>query len=345
MHDGAGVAGRRDRLALAFEAGDLPLPESGPILVIGAEPSALYARVGSGRFRCEQPFRPTHDRLAAEGLAAGPRLVDETGAAMAIVPVPRQRAEALGRLARALALVPPGGTVLLDGAKTDGVDALIRQVAAVLPLAGRLAKAHGRLAWFTRPEALPEAVGVWAEAAALRPNDDGFVTAPGMFSPDHADPGSQRLAAQFDARLSGRVADLGAGWGWLAARALAGCPGITLLDLYEADARALDAARLNVPDPRAAFHWVDVARIARPQPAYDWVIANPPFHRGRAAEPGLGVAFIDAAARILKPTGSLLLVANRQLPYEAALARRFRDHTTLSEDAAYKVIAAERPVR
>ena len=64
-----------------------------------------------------------------------------------------------------------------------------------------------------------------------------------MFSPDGPDPGSLRLAAAFEGRLKGRVADLGAGWGWLAHAALARCPAITAIDLYEADANALDAAR------------------------------------------------------------------------------------------------------
>ena len=89
-----------------------------------------------------------------------------------------------------------------------------------------------------------------------------------MFSPDHADPGSRRLAEQVAGRLSGRVADLGAGWGWLARPRSRTCPAITELDLYEAEALALDAARLNVTDPRARFHWSDVAR---------------PRHRGPAA--------------------------------------------------------------
>ena len=80
-------------------------------------------------------------------------------------------------------------------------------------------------------------------------------------------------------------------------------------------------------------------------PPYDAVIANPPFHQGRAAEPDLGAAFIAAAARILKPSGRLLLVANRQLPYEAAVAAAFRHWEKLAEDGVYKVIQAERPRR
>ena len=75
------------------------------------------------------------------------------------------------------------------------------------------------------------------------------------------------------------------------------------------------------------------------------MIANPPFHQGRAAEPDLGAAFIAAAARILKPSGQLFLVANRQLPYEAVLAIAFREWEKLSEDGTYKVMHASRPRR
>ena len=68
------------------------------------------------------------------------------------------------------------------------------------------------------------------------------------------------------------------------------------------------------------------------------MIANPPFHQGRAAEPDLGAAFIAAAARILTPAGRLLMVANRQLPYEATLDAAFRHWEKLAEDGAYKVM-------
>ena len=50
------------------------------------------------------------------------------------------------------------------------------------------------------------------------------------------------LARHLPAGLAGLAADLGAGWGYLSAELLARCPGITALDLYEAEARALALA-------------------------------------------------------------------------------------------------------
>jgi 16S rRNA (guanine1207-N2)-methyltransferase len=197
--------------------------------------------------------------------------------------------------------------------------------------------------WLTRPDPLPAEIGQWAEAAAPAPNGEGFVTAPGVFSHERSDPGSHRLAAALKGRVAGRVADLGGGWGWLARAALDAEPAIEAIDLYEAEALALDAARLNVADSRASFHWSDVTGLGNGIPPYDAVITNPPFHSGRAADPDLGATFIGAAARILKPGGRLLMVANRQLPYEATVAASFRHWEKLAEDGIYKVIRAERP--
>jgi 16S rRNA (guanine1207-N2)-methyltransferase len=331
-----------DRLALAFQSPALTIPAQGIVLVLRAVPSPFLDMVPAERLRCVQSFRPLHDALAAMGHRVAPRA--EGPAAMVVVNLTRSRAESLGNIAAGLGLLPPGGRLVVTGAKSEGVDSIARQVARQIRLDGAFVKAHGRVFWLTRPEdPLPAEIAAWAEAAAPAPNGEGFVTAPGVFSHERSDPGSRRLAAALKGRLAGRVADLGAGWGWLARAALEAAPAIESIDLYEAEALALDAARLNVTDPRASFHWSDVTGLGNGIPPYDAVITNPPFHAGRAAEPDLGATFIVAAARILKPAGRLLMVANRQLPYEATVAASFRHWEKLAEDGIYKVIRAERP--
>lgn len=308
--------------------------------MLHARPRPFLREIDAARLRLEQPLRPVSDALAPLTVAADE--LDGT-AAFVLVEITRSRAETMGAIARGIALLPPGAILAIDGSRNDGIDGVAKQLAAVLPLAGVLPKAHGRLIWVERPADLPAEIGAWAAAARPAANRDGFVTQPGLFSADGVDPGSAALAAVLPGRLSGRVADLGAGWGWLAASALATNPGITALDLHEADARALVAARANVTDPRAAFHWSDVTRLGRSDGPVDAVITNPPFHQGRAAEPALGQAFIAAAARLLKPSGRLLLVANRRLPYEASLGAAFTVVEPLADTGSFKVIAASRP--
>jgi 16S rRNA (guanine1207-N2)-methyltransferase len=66
-----------------------------------------------------------------------------------------------------------------------------------------------------------------------------------------------------------------------------------------------------------------MSRGSIPTEPYDAILSNPPFHTGRRADPGLGRAFISAAARMLKPSGKFIMVANRHLPYEDALKDAF----------------------
>ena len=72
---------------------------------------------------------------------------------------------------------------------------------------------------------------------------------------------------------------------------------------------------------------------------------NPPFHQGRKADPDLGRAFIDAAARALKPKGALWLVANRHLPYESHLGQRFANVSEVAGTPKFKILHATAPRR
>ncbi|MEO7916232.1 MAG: methyltransferase, partial [Dokdonella sp.] len=107
----------------------------------------------------------------------------------------------------------------------------------------------------------------------------------------------------------------------------------------EAEAEALVCARVNIPDPRAKFHWAD-ATTFKPVRLWDSVVMNPPFHTAREADAGLGIAFIKAAQRGLSPSGSLWMVANRHLPYEITLKQRFEQVRIVAQSDGYKIFHA-----
>ena len=324
------------RLTLALEAGLLVLPPEGRIAVL--RPRAGYDLSGLPKERAEviQGFRPDHDAFAAQGYATA---VEPSGRyAAAVVAVPRAKAEARALIAAAAAAVEPGGPIAVDGQKTDGVDSLLKELRGRVSLSEALAKAHGKIAVFANPG--PAALTGWAEGGPRR-LPEGFVTHAAAFSAGEVDPGSAALAAALPARLPPRVADFGAGWGYLSA-AILKREGVEELHLVEAEHGALEAARQNIRDPRARFHWADATRFA-PDARFGAVVMNPPFHTERAADPGLGRAFIAAAARVLAPTGVLYLVANRHLPYERTLAEQFREVAELPAPPAYKIYRATGP--
>lgn len=308
-------------------------------------PLRMFARDG---WLCEQTFKPFADELQRAGLGVGEAAEDQRFAIVLVLP-PRQREEARALLARAARHVQPGGVVLIavpnaEGAKSAEADA-VRLFGAVRSLS----KHKCRVFWATAGEALDVALlSEWEALDAARRIEGGYLSRPGLFAWDRVDPASALLAAHLPEDLHGRVADLGAGYGYLATQVVARCPDVAALDLYEAEARALAPARTNLAEAVAAngrdvavvVHWHDVT-AGLPQ-RYDAIVSNPPFHQGRADLPELGRAFIAAAAEALLPRGRLWLVANRHLPYEATLASRFAQVRTVAMQDGFKVIEAVR---
>ena len=253
----------------------------------------------------------------------------------AVVSLARARAASRARIAAAAEVLGADAPLWVDGQKTSGVEAMLREMRGLAPVDDVISAGHGKLFRLRVPP------GRWLPddwRAEMREAAAGFVTLPGVFSADGPDRGSQLLAANLPDKLPTRIVDLGAGWGWLAAQVLARS-GVAELHLVESDADALACARRNITDPRANFHWDDAATFELPDPV-NGVVMNPPFHAGRDADPRLGVAFIATAARLLTGAGRLWMVANRQLPYEAELRARFGTVEEFGGDGRFKLLTA-----
>ncbi|TDL76241.1 class I SAM-dependent methyltransferase [Palleronia sediminis] len=314
------------RLTLALDEGLI----AAPVLLIGP-PADLDLSDLPGPVAAWQDRQPDHDDLAARAVEMREGI--DGPAATAVVFVPRERAAARDRIARAARACPD---LLIDGQKTDGIDALLKECRGKGEVGAVISKAHGKIFAF-RPD-----LALWP-VTEPRPGPEGWLTAATSFSADGVDPASRLLADSLPP-LAGRAVDLGAGWGYLARRVLEAGPDVTGCDLVEADRGSLDCARVNVTDPRAAFHWADATRW-QPEGRIDHVVTNPPFHRGRQGDPGLGRAFIAAAGAMLAPRGTLWLVANRHLPYEQALGAAFAQVEERGDSPSFKLFRATRPRR
>ncbi len=320
------------RLSLAAQEG-LFDPGARSTLIFGARAHDDLTLFDPAATTVVQGNWPEHKGLIQKGFDVSIEAPDKAETVVVIVP----RSKGLARHWIAQAMQVATQRVIVDGQKTDGIESLARELRAMGEVTGSFAKAHGKTIVLKPGAALPG----WLDPAP-RKTAIGFHTRQGVFSADRIDPGSRLLAAGLP-RLVGHVVDLGAGWGYLSHHILVQ-PSVSMLDLVEADWSALDCAKLNVPDPRAAFHWAD-ARDWKPEHPADIVVTNPPFHTGRKAEPDLGIAFIASAAAILAPKGSLYLVANRHLPYEAALVEHFKDVEEIDGDPPYKILRGTRPRR
>lgn len=318
------------RLGLALDAG---LTLSEPLSIIGATPQHDLSALPRSA-EVVQPFKPFHDHFQLLGFDAKPEAHAPCQDALIFLP----RAKALARSLIAQACAQARGTIVIDGAKTDGIDSILKDIRKRVPVEGPIAKAHGKIFWFRSDKKL---FVDWAAPESQQAG--GFQTAPGVFSADGIDPASALLARALPPKLGPKLADLGAGWGFLSSEALKDGT-VQQLHLVEADHTALTCARHNVQDPRAQFHWADATSWLAPD-KLNTVIMNPPFHTSRAADPALGQGFIASAARNLERSGDLWMVANRHLPYEAALNEAFQKLDEVAGDNRFKVFHATRPRR
>lgn len=322
------------RLELALQGG-LELPEEGLIAVFRAKPEAQLSALDADRCHIIQDFKPSFDAWEQRGYTAARMIRDRYAAA--IVCLPRAKAEARALIAEACATCD--GIVVIDGQKTEGIDSIFREMRARVTVNGPISKAHGKLFWID--PAATDFFADWAQSPAV--TEGGFWTAPGVFSADSVDLASALLVDALPENLGTEVADLGAGWGFLSSHILTR-EKVQTVHLVEASHIALECARHNVTDDRAKFHWED-ATTWNPSHRMDSIVMNPPFHQGRAAEPQIGQAFVAAAARLLQPNGTAWMVANRHLPYEAELKKRFGQVEEIGGDARFKLFRATKPVR
>lgn len=319
------------RLSTAIVDGLLTLPD-GDICVLRPPAGYDVAELPRDRVTISHTLFP--DYTAWEN-AGYPVVQAAATCAVAIVVVPRAKALARAMIAAA---AQKAEIVVVDGFKTDGIDSLFKEARKRLGDVATLAKDHGRIFWMTPGDTFADWIAPKPAKAA-----HGFYTAAGVFSEGGIDKGSAALVAALPAKLPARMADLGAGWGFLSDVVLQR-DGVKSLDLIEAEALSLDCAKMNVTDDRATFYWAD-ATTFKADKGYDGIIMNPPFHAGRASDPALGRTFIQAARRLLAPHGKLWMVANRHLPYEATLRECFRNVDELGGNGAFKVVHATRPIR
>ncbi|HHV55720.1 MAG TPA: class I SAM-dependent methyltransferase [Firmicutes bacterium] len=140
-----------------------------------------------------------------------------------------------------------------------------------------------------------------------------FLTGSSVFSKGHVDPGTELLLSTLPLPLSGRVLDLGCGYGPIGIVVAAVSPAalVTMVDVNE---RAVALARANVVKNSLPAGMVEVVaadgseflvRVAGEGTGFDYVLTNPPIRAGKEVI----FRWIEGARAALKPQGEFYLVA------------------------------------
>jgi 16S rRNA (guanine1207-N2)-methyltransferase len=327
-----------ETLMLAFGVEDgLATPERA--LFIGAEPHT--ALKSWPKVIGWQPLKPLASAWEKAGFERVEEISEEKWPMVLVLPG-KSKDETLAWFAMARDRLEPGGTIVAAMPNTAGAGRFEKELGRATGNIISIQKHKCRAFYATlNGSENAELFDQW-RSLGLQRVISGFTVQAGIFSCDHIDPGSEFLANHLPAHLRGKIADLGAGWGYLSDAVLKRCPGIARIDLFEADARALACAKQNLGayPQEIGYHWHDVTTGL---PAtYDAIVMNPPFHTGQATDVDLGRAFLKTAFNSLHRGGKLMLVANRQLPYEAVLQASGMAWRKIAEDRVYKILFAER---
>lgn len=296
-------------------------------ILYGFPPLQLHPR-SAGEAQTS-PLSPGSQAL--EALAPGS--LDE-----ATVLAPPGAVERRYTLALVLRALKPGAPLVAMAPKDRGGSRLKKELEAFGCAVEEGAKRHHRICHLERPAALADIEDAIAEGAPRLVPSLGLWSQPGVFSWDRVDPGTAALIEALPP-LAGGGADLGCGVGVLAHRVLAS-PAVTRLHLVDIDRRAIECARRNVDDARAAFAWGDATAL--PLEGLDFVAMNPPFHEAGWEAKALGQRFIEAAHRALRKGGVLWMVANLHLPYEGVLEPLFARVERRGSSGPYKVFEARK---
>ncbi len=285
-----------------------------------------------------------HDALDLPGTAAG-----SFDIVTLVVPPSRGLARMWLRAARDA--LRPGGRLYLAGHNDEGIRPVIDDAAALFGSATLLAyrrrcrvalasktEANGDPDWAHLPGIAP---GTWQTFSVETGGERYDIRSlPGIFSYDRLDDGTRLLLETMPDPAGARVLDAGCGYGLLGL--VAARRGARRVDMLDASTLAVAAARANVT--AAGLQRVEVllsdGLAAVAGRVYDMALSNPPFHAGKTIDDRVARGFIANTYNLLAPDGRLVLVANRFLPYEAAIRVRYGHVETLAVSRGYHVLSA-----
>jgi 16S rRNA (guanine1207-N2)-methyltransferase len=334
----------------ALEHDILPNQEFKRCLFIRAQADPYFSALPFS-FTYIQPLRPR-----ALALESSPGTLYRTATQLAqherfdlvLVLPDRQRQTLFGDLALAHQHLAPGGTLVISMPNDWGAKRIYTHLREISSPWQNLSKHHCRVFWQTQADPWPQAtLESWTQANEMARNiDQTFWSVPNLFCWNKKDIGSTLLTEFLPKSIHGNVADFGCGWGQLSHHLLKHYDGIDQLDAIDSNASAMECVRRNmglaVSPAKQQCLWLDLTTETLNK-RYDFIVMNPPFHSERDSDPMLGIRMIAAAAKALRSSGHLWMVANRHLSYEKPIAELFEEQRLVIESQGFKVIHALKP--
>lgn len=256
-----------------------------------------------------------------------------------IVFLPKEKKLVAMLMANLAAVVPAGTPLWLSGHKDTGIKSQLKITHPGWSPFTKLASGnHCQLVQTQLNQSHDFDHEAWYQVYSV-PTPGGALevtTMPGVFSADHLDAGTELLLANMPSYVGGRVLDFGCGAGVISAW-LAKNTGVKELFAIDASPLALAATARTLASFEVPHECIGSDGLAQSPRRLDWIITNPPFHTGKQIDYHITREFIQKSRQCLRKNGTLLLVANRFLPYRDVLADTFKKVDTIAENSRFIV--------
>lgn len=168
-----------------------------------------------------------------------------------------------------------------------------------------------------------------------------IISYPGVFAHGRLDAGTALLLdALEELQPAGKVLDLGCGAGVIGA-CIKASQNDARVSFLDHSALALKACRETLLANQLEGNVLASDGLSELQQTFDLIVSNPPLHTGVRTDKHLSQRLLGPTSQQIKPGGRLILVANRHLPYEKWLAKRFKSITELAVNSKFKIIVAK----
>lgn len=322
----------------------------GNIELVSPRPDDLFRKIAneSRHIRLSSGSRSDYSRLAAMGANVHFEAVPDpdTKPDHAVLVLPREKHK-LAMLLHALACcLAPGGKLWLAGENRAGIKSAPRLLKRFFGRVEKLDNArHCVLFEASGPAATePFDLAAYENHWRLdRPGGElGLVSLPGVFAHGRLDKGTALLLEAIDGlRPSGHILDFASGCGVIGLSLLHADPGVELT-LLDDSALAIEAGRRSLHANDMNARSLPSDGLSELDGRYDWIVSNPPFHRGVGNDLETAQAFLRGAGTFLSEKGKILVVFNRHLPYSGWMRESFGKVDCLAQNREFTVMQASK---
>jgi 16S rRNA (guanine1207-N2)-methyltransferase len=324
----------------------------GPLLLINPPRDSLFQALSS---QDRSVLVSTQDHGDYRWLAAsGAQVIFEVlpsanaNASTVILNLPREK-ERLGMILHSVSSwLPAGARLWLVGENKAGIKSSPRQLKKYFDTISRLDSArHCGLFEASGPvQKSPFNLSAYETAWSIEFSGEtvNAISLPGVFAHGRLDKGSKLLLKNLESiRPQGKVLDFACGSGVIGISLLQANPQIALT-LLDVSSLALESSRRSLQANGLQAELLASDGLAGLEGSYDWIVSNPPFHRGIKNELEISGLFFRQAGTFLTQNGKILIVCNKHLPYEKWLHNNYNQVSRLDANNEFMIIQAGQPV-